>query len=109
MLMSDCDIEGHNVNVQLLSNKRYPWLLIKLQRDPQRVHLAEEMEHEAFIHRKLSSLRAAQGAVPSFHGFSNHIDVTMLCLGREGMDFDDIGIENVSLQLKLSAIESCKQ
>jgi RIO-like serine/threonine protein kinase len=98
--MSDCDIEGHNDNVQLLSNKKYPWLFIKLERDPQCAHVAEEMEHEAFIYKKLSSSRAAQGAVPSFR-FSKHIGVA-----REGVDFDDIGIENIPLQLKLSAIES---
>jgi hypothetical protein len=106
IVMSDCDVEDANDNVQMLSNRKHPLILIKLQRDRQRVHVAEEMEQEALINRKLSNLSPAKDAAPSFHGFSTPIGVALLCLGREGIDFDDIGLENMSMQLKLSAIDS---
>jgi tRNA A-37 threonylcarbamoyl transferase component Bud32 len=32
--------------------------------------------------------------------------VPLLCLGLEGLDFEDIGVENLSHELKVSAVES---
>jgi hypothetical protein len=108
ILMSDCEVEGANDNVQLLANRKYPGILIKLQRYRERVHVAQEMKQEVLVYRKLlsSNTFVAKNAIPSFHGFSTHTGVPMLCIGREGEDFDDIGIENLSMPLKLSAVKS---
>lgn len=106
--MSDCEVDDSNDNVQLLSNRKYPEVLVKLQRYRECRHVAEEMEQEAMVYRNLTSSRSfiATNATPSFHGFCTRDGVAMLCLGREGDDFDDIGIENISMPLKLSAVRA---
>ena len=108
VLMGDCEVEDSNDNVQLLSNRKYPEVIVKLQRYRECLHVAEEMEQEAMVYRNLTCSRSfiATNATPSFHGFCTRDGVAMLCLGREGDDFDDIGIENISMPLKLSAVRS---
>jgi hypothetical protein len=41
-----------------------------------------------------------------FHGFSTHLGVPLLCLALEGPDSEDIGVENLPHELKVSAVES---
>ena len=111
ILMHDCQVEDANENVQLLSNKKYPEMLIKLQRYREHTHVTQEMEQEALIYRKLLSMTDSSSvwdAIPAFHGFSKHVGVAMICLSREGDDFEDIGLENLSVPLKRSAIQSMK-
>ena len=91
--MWDCDLVDRTDNVKLVSSKKDPSVLIKMQADPTRKHVAEEMENEAAIYEVLSRNLDVKDAIPSFHGFSTHLGVAMLCTGREGLDFEDIGAE----------------
>lgn len=110
ILLHDCEVEDATETVQLLSNKKYPGMLIKLQRDRERTPVAQEMEQEAFVYQKLLSMKDSshivRDAIPLFYGFSKHVGVAMICLGLEGDDFEDIGLENISVPLKRSAIQS---
>jgi hypothetical protein len=42
----------------------------------------------------------------ALHGFSTHLGVPLLCVGLEGPDFEDIGVENLPHELKVSAVET---
>jgi hypothetical protein len=83
--MWDCELVGGNENIKLLSSKKDPSVLIKMQRDPTKKHVAEQMENEASIYKVLSRNTEVREALPSFRGFSNHLGVVMLCTGREGL------------------------
>jgi hypothetical protein len=102
----DCQVVDCFDNVKILESNEDPTILIKMQNDPRRKHVAEEMENEAVIYEALSQNSGAEDAIPSFHGFSDHLGVALLCTGKEGLDFEDIGFDNLSQELKLSAIES---
>jgi hypothetical protein len=82
-----------------------PSVLVKMQRDPTKMHVAEEMENEASVYKVLSRNTEVGEVLPSFRGFSNHLGVAMLCTGREGLDFEEIGVENLSQELKFSAVD----
>ena len=41
-----------------------------------------------------------------FFGYNTRLGVAMTCLGLEGDDLDDLGVENVSDELKLSAVRA---
>lgn len=79
-----------------------------MQQDPRKVYVAEEMQQEALIYTVLSQIQGSEDIAPTFHGISRHLGVTILCIGREGSDFEDIGIKNISMELMLSAVESMK-
>jgi tRNA A-37 threonylcarbamoyl transferase component Bud32 len=108
VFMWDCKLVGVNENVKLLSSNKDPSVLIKMQRDPTKKHVAEEMENEASVYKILSRNTEVREAVPSFRAFSNHLGVVVLCTGREGLDFEDIGVDNLSQELKFSAV-NCLQ
>ena len=67
------------------------------------------MRREAEIYEILSASEELQCAIPAYYGYSDHLGVAMVCLGMEGPDLDDLGIENLSEELKLSALESLRQ
>ena len=69
-------------------------------------HIATEMANEANIYKTLKADVEVRGSIPSFFGFSNHMGVALLCTKREGEDFEEIGLENLSQELKVSAVES---
>ena len=102
----DCDLEDITDHVKILSTIKYPSVLMKMQRNPRAKHVAEEMEREAIIYSKLSEITDVEKAVPVFFGFSTHLGVPLLCLSAEGPDFEDIGLEKLSHELKASAVES---
>ena len=101
-----CEVVGGSDNVKFLSSKNDPSVMIKMQGDPTKKLVAKEMENEAAVYKVLSRNRDARLVIPLFRGFSNHLGVTLLCTGREGLDFEDIGVENLCQELKLSAVES---
>jgi hypothetical protein len=106
--MRDYKIVDMTENVKILSTNKDPSMLIKMQRDPRVKDVAEEMEHEAAIYKaiynELSEKAYAKNAIPEFHGFSTHLGSALLCVGKEGPDFEDIGVENLSHELKMSAV-----
>lgn len=94
----DCEIYDAIDNIQLLSMKKYPGVLVKLQRDPRKNHVATEMEHEARIYAALESNALVQEVIPRFHGHSTHLGVAMTCIEQELDDFDDIGPQAIGCQ-----------
>lgn len=103
--MWECRLVDFTNHVKLLSFDKDPLVLVKVPRDPREKHVAQEMEHEAEIYRKLSQKTDLKTAIPTFRGFSTHPSVPLLCLGKEGPDFEDIGMENLSHELKVSAVD----
>ncbi|KAL3906290.1 MAG: hypothetical protein SGILL_009331 [Bacillariaceae sp.] len=106
--MWDCDLVGMTDNVKLLISDKFPSILIKLQRDASQKHVAFEIQQEATIYMKISKNKDIKKAIPRFHGYSDHLGVALLCTEREGPDFEEIGVENLSLELKMSAVESLR-
>jgi hypothetical protein len=102
----DCELVDTTDNVKLLSSNKYPFALIKMQRNSRERHVADEMEREAAIYSELMENTDVKKAIAVFHGFSTHLGVPILCLGLEGPDFEDIGVENLPHELKVSAVES---
>jgi hypothetical protein len=104
----ECDLVDMTDHVKLLVNNKFPNVLIKLQRDPSEEYVALEMEREANIYLGLSKRTITKKAITQFYGYSDHLGVSLLCTKREGADFEDIGVENLSLDLKMSAVESVR-
>jgi hypothetical protein len=102
----DCELVDMTDHVKLLSSNKYPSVLIKMQRNSRERHVADEMEREAVIYSELSENTDVKKAIAVFHGFSTHLGVPLLCLGLEGPDFEDIGVDNLRHELKVSAVES---
>lgn len=66
VFMWDCHLVDRTDSVKLLSSKKDPSVLIKMQADPTRKHVAEEMENEAAIYEALSRNSGVREAIPSF-------------------------------------------
>lgn len=79
---------------------------MKLQNDPTKQHVADEMANEAYIYAALAGNESVQEVIPRFRGHSTHLGVAMTCIEQELDDFDDIGLENVSASLKQSAVDA---
>jgi tRNA A-37 threonylcarbamoyl transferase component Bud32 len=94
----------HTDNIQVLTTKIDPTVVVKLQRDPRLSHVAAEMAHEAKIYAALEGNATVKEVIPRFRGYSTHLGVAMTCIERELDDFDDIGLENLSESLKQSAV-----
>ena len=92
--------------VQLLTPEPYPDVLVKMQRDARQTHVASMMKNECRIYQVLAGAKYVDKIAPRFYGFSAHLGVAIICVEREGDNFDDIGIENLSISLKRSAL-SC--
>ena len=102
----DCHIFDTTDNILLMTTLKYPSILVKLQHNPQKRHVADEMAHEAEIYAALGDYEAVQEVIATFRGHSTHLGVAMTCIDREMDDLDDIGLENVSEALKQSAIHA---
>ena len=74
----------------------YPFVLVKLQRDPQLTHVGKEMENEAAMYNALGK-RGLGDAIPKF------LDLVNTWVEMD--DFEDIGVENLSRSLKQSALQ----
>lgn len=77
-------------------------------RDPRMVDQAAELRHEARMYEVLQN-SACASVVPEFYGFSERFGVPLLCVAAEGDDFEDIGLENLSSSLKLSAVTALQR
>lgn len=104
VFMWDCDLVNVNENVRILTSRKDPSVLIKMQHYPRDTRIREEMEHEAYMYRSLALIPEVQGVIGGFRGFSTHLGVGLLCVEKEGCDFEDIGLENLSCSLKTSAM-----
>jgi hypothetical protein len=104
----DCRVYDATDNILLLTSSKYPFILVKLQQNPKKYHVAEEMGREAEIYAALADNAAVQKVIPTFHGHSTHLGVAMTCIERELDDLEDIGLENVSDALKQSAVDAVR-
>lgn len=104
----DCKLFDTTSTMQLLTTPKYPSILVKLQRDPRMSHVAKEMANEAKMYRELAARSDLDGVLPRFRGYSTHLGVGMTCIERQLDDFDDIGLENLSDELKQSALRCVK-
>jgi hypothetical protein len=102
----DCKVYDVTDNILLMKTSKYPSLLVKIQQNPRKRHVADEMAHEAEVYAALGDNEAVQEAIVAFHGHSNHLGVAMTCIEQEMDDLDDIGLENVSEALKRSAVHA---
>lgn len=109
VFMWDCKLLDFTANTKILLKKSDPSVLIKIPHHPHAGDVVKEIETEAAIYRKLARNSEVQGVIPSFYGFSTHLGVPMLCIGREGPDFEDIGVENLSDALKASAVQCLRR
>ncbi|KAL3903826.1 MAG: hypothetical protein SGILL_010298 [Bacillariaceae sp.] len=109
VFMWDCNIVDFTSNVKILSKKNDMSVLIKIPLRSDAVHIASEIENEAAMYQGLAGNSEVRDVIPKYFGFSTHLGVPMLCVGREGMDFDDIGLENLSEALKASALDCLRR
>mmetsp|Transcript_13926 Transcript_13926/g.16095 ORF Transcript_13926/g.16095 Transcript_13926/m.16095 type:complete len:514 (-) Transcript_13926:343-1884(-) len=101
---SDCQVFDATSSILLLTSCKYPFVLLKLQKNPQARHIEEHLSNEASMYAALEGNAAVQEVIPRFYGHSTHLGVAMSCLEKEGDDLEDIGLEQVSAALKLSAV-----
>jgi serine/threonine protein kinase len=104
---TDCAVYDVARNVSLLTNTRYPNVLIKMQKRRSN-RVASEMEREATMYIELQKNKKVAQVIPTFYGFSRRWGVPILCLEREGDDFDDLGLQNLSLRVRRSALSAVK-
>jgi len=90
----------------MMTTSKYPSLVVKVQQNPRKLHVADEMAHEADIYAALGDHEAVQAVIATFRGHSTHLGVAMTCIEREMDDLEDIGLENVSEALKHSAVQA---
>jgi len=102
----ECDVYDFTDSVLLLTTTKDPTVIVKLQSDPRMKHVADEMANEAAIYEALEGNGAAKEVIPCFRGHSTHLGVAMTCVEKELDDFDDIGLENLSGELKRSAVRA---
>ena len=102
----DCSIFDSTNNVLLMTTAEYPAVLVKLQQTAENRQVAAEMANEARVYAALAANEAVQDAVVPFFGYNTRFGVAMTCLGLEGDDLDDLGVENVSDELKLCAVRA---
>jgi hypothetical protein len=100
----DCELFDTTSTTQLLTTPKDPSVLVKLQRDPRVSHVAKEMANEAEMFQVLAGKSDLEGVLPRFRGYSTHLGVGMICIERELDDFDDMCLENLSDELKRSAV-----
>jgi hypothetical protein len=97
----ECNVYDVTDLVLLLTTARDPTVIVKLQNDPQKKHVADEMAQEAAMYAALEGNEAVQEVIPRFHGYITHLGVAMTCVEKELDDFDDIGLANLSDSLML--------
>jgi predicted Ser/Thr protein kinase len=102
----ECNVYDVTGLVLLLTTARDPTVIVKLQKDPRKKHVADEMAQEAAMYAALEGNEAVQEVIPRFRGHSTHLGVAMTCIEREMDDLEDIGLENVSEALKQSAVHA---
>lgn len=111
VMMWNCTLIDATDTVQLLPLKHNPDgpVLVKMQRNEKEQHVAYEMKHEASIYQAMRERIDLEDVIPDFYGYSTHLGVSLLCTGLEGSNFEDIGLENISQELKQSAVDGMKR
>ena len=104
--MWDCELYDYTDHVLLLTTRKHPSVIVKLQKDPKKQFVADETANEAAIYKMLRRNTATKGVVPEYHGISVHLGVAMACVERELDDFEDLGLANVSVKLRQSAVHA---
>jgi hypothetical protein len=102
----ECDVYDFTDSVLLLTTRKDPTVIVKLQSDPRIKHVADDMANEAAIFEALEGNEAVKEVVPCFRGHSTHLGVAMTCVEKERDDFDDIGLEHLSGVLQRSAVRA---
>lgn len=69
-------------------------------------HAMAEIKQEAATYEFVQEQDPNCDAVPAFFGMSDHPGVPLILLSMEGPSFEEIGLENLSNELKKSAVES---
>jgi tRNA A-37 threonylcarbamoyl transferase component Bud32 len=105
--LSECILLNTTAFVKILVTKCGRGI-VKMVRDPRMLDQVAELRHEALIYGMLQS-SACAGVVPDFYGSSEHFGVPLLCMAAEGDDFEDVGLENLSPRLKLSAVAALQR
>jgi tRNA A-37 threonylcarbamoyl transferase component Bud32 len=105
--LSECQLLWTTEFIKILLTK-CGYGIVKMVRDPRMTFQAAELQHEARIYRILMNAACAD-AVPEFFGFSDRYGVPLLCVAAEGDDFEDIGLENISSDLKHSAVAALER
>lgn len=93
-------------NVQLLTTKKDPTIIAKMQHNPKKQYVADEMANEVAILKALEDNSAVQKVIPRFYGHHRRWGVSLSVFGKELDDLDDIGLENLSDKLKHSAVQA---
>lgn len=98
--LEDCDLLMTSKYMKLLATPCGRGVL-KMVRDTHRMKDAvRELENEVAVYRHLQAQKCT--GVPVFYGCSDRLG---LCVERGESDFEDIGIENISSDLKQSAMQ----
>jgi hypothetical protein len=104
VVLSLCDCILVTDTILLYETLVDPSVLVKLQQNPSMTHVADEMENEAKMYEAIKGKADLVEFLPRFRGYSTHMGVVMTCIERESDDFDDIGRDNLSEELKQSAV-----
>jgi hypothetical protein len=102
--LRDCILVDVTDTIQLYETLVDPSVLVKLQQNPSMTHVADEMENEANMYDAIAGNAGLVEFLARFRGYSTHMGVAMTCIEQESDDFDDIGAENLSEELKESAV-----
>lgn len=100
----DCELLYSTDRAKLAVHRKHPFVLIKIARGKQNV--IEELDHEISVYEELMKLPLASKAITTYYGGSKHLGSPLLCLGHEGPTLDEIGVDNASKALRLSALNA---
>ena len=100
------DVFDYTDRVLLLTTKKDPTIIAKMQCNPREHHVGSEMANEAAILEALKDNSVAKEVIPRFYGHSRRWGVSVSYFGKELDDFDDIGPNNLSDELKFSAVRA---
>jgi hypothetical protein len=102
-----CTLLDALTGVKILST-RCGSRFVKMVRERRMTRAVAEMEQEAATYEFVQEQDPNCDAVPAFFGMSDHPGVPLILLSMEGPSFEEIGPENLSNELKKSAVESLR-
>lgn len=112
VLLEDCDLLDTTDDVKLFSIRDDPHTLVKLLR-PKSQARSDEFHNEAIMYEEMWNKKRYKdilgATIPAYCGYSEHLGTPLICVGREGDTFYDIGLENLSRELKLSAVDAVRK
>jgi predicted Ser/Thr protein kinase len=102
-----CNLLDALTGVKILST-RCGSRFVKMVRERRMTRAVAEMEREAATYEFVQEQDPNSDAVPAFFGMSDHPGVPLILLSMEGPSFEEIRLENLSNELKKSAVESLR-